>query len=229
MDLLPEAALVKTSDLDQGQWNYHGVLGWVSRQRIRMVDRLLTGVRDGCLLEVGYGSGVFMPTLARHAATLYGVDVHDVPEQVTAALAGHGIAARLRTGSVTALPYPDASMDTVVCISVLEFVDDLDAACRELRRVTAPPGRVVVVTPGHSAVLDLGLRLLSGEHAEDTFQGRRQPILPTLARHFSLARRIAVPPLSPPAARLYTALLLDADRRPADGLKVDGRPADGQQ
>ncbi len=219
MDLLPEAALVKTSDLDQGRWNYHGVLGWVSRQRIGMVDRLLTGVRDGRLLEVGYGSGVFMPTLARHATTLSGVDVHEVPDQVIAALAGHGITAQLCTGSVTALPYPDASMDTVVCISVLEFVDDLDAACRELRRVTAPGGRVVVVTPGHSAVLDLGLRLLTGERAEETFQGRRQQIQPTLARHFLLARRIAMPPLSPPLARLYTALL----------LKLDGRPADGQR
>ena len=212
MDLLPETALVKTSDLDQGQWNYHGVLGWVSRQRIGMVDRLLAGVTTGRLLEVGYGSGIFMPALSRHCTTLDGIDVHDVPDRVAASLAEHGVTADLRTGSVTALPYPDASMDTVVCISVLEFVDDLDAACRELRRVTAPGGRVVVVTPGHSAVLDLGLRLLTGERAEDTFQGRRQRIQPTLARHFSLGRSIAMPPLSPPVARLYTALLLTTDR-----------------
>jgi len=95
---------------------------------------------------------------------------------------------------------------------VLEFVDDLDPACRELRRVTAPGGRVVVVTPGHSAVLDFGLKLLTGERAEDTFQGRRQRIQPTLARHFSLARSIAMPPWSPPVARLYTALLLTTGR-----------------
>src|SRR6476646_376397 len=125
MDLLPETALVKTSDLDQGQWNYSGVLGWASRQRITMVDRLLTGVDTGHLVEIGYGSGIFAPTLARHCTRLSGVDVHDKPRQVTDALAAYGILAELRTGSVTDLPYDDGSVDTVVCISVLEFVDDL--------------------------------------------------------------------------------------------------------
>jgi 2-polyprenyl-3-methyl-5-hydroxy-6-metoxy-1,4-benzoquinol methylase len=208
MELLPESALVRTSDLDQGRWNYHGVLGWVSRQRIRLVDDLLAGVDHGRLLEVGYGSGLFMPTLTRHCDELAGIDVHDQPTAVAAVLLSHGVTAELSTGSVTELPYPDGGFDTVVCISVLEFVDDLDAACRELRRVLAPGGRVVVVTPGHSAVLDLGLRVLTGERAEDTFHGRRQRIIPTLTRTFGVERTLRFPPLVPGAGRLYTALSL---------------------
>jgi 2-polyprenyl-3-methyl-5-hydroxy-6-metoxy-1,4-benzoquinol methylase len=208
VDLLPERALIRTSDLDQGAWNYHGVLGWVSRQRIVKVDRLLDGLPSGRLLEVGYGSGLFMPTLARHATELHGVDVHDKPDDVAAVLAEHGVKAQLCTGSVTELPYDDASFDAVVAISVLEFVDDLHAACRELRRVLAPAGRLVVVTPGHSPMLDAGLKLLTGERAEDTFQGRRQRIQPTLARHFRTERSLAVPPFAPGPVRLYTALRL---------------------
>jgi ubiquinone/menaquinone biosynthesis C-methylase UbiE len=208
MDLLPEGALIRTSELDQGAWNYHGVLGWISRQRIVMVDRLLTGVTSGRLLEVGSGSGLFMPTLARHAETLEGVDVHEHPADVEQALAAHGVDASLRTGSVTDLPYADDSIDTVVAISILEFVDDLDQACRELRRVLAPSGRLVVVTPGHSPLLDAGLKILTGERAEDTFRGRRQRIKPVLAEHFRTERTLATPPFSPGVARLYTALLL---------------------
>lgn len=208
--LLPREDLVRTSDLDQGDWNYSGPLGWVSRRRIALVSRLLAedGARGGRLLEVGYGSGVFAPTLVAHAAALAGIDVHDKPAEVTQALRRNGIEADLRTGSVTALPWPDGTFDTVVAISVLEFVDDLDTACRELRRVLAPGGRVVVVTPGHSALLDLGLKVLTGERAEDTFAGRRQRIVPTLQAHFRVERRLAVPPLAPPPVRLYTALLL---------------------
>jgi ubiquinone/menaquinone biosynthesis C-methylase UbiE len=208
VDLLPRDALIRTSDLDQGAWNYSGVLGWVSRQRIAMVDRLLDGAPRGRLLEVGYGSGVFMPALARHATTLSGIDVHDKPQAVERVLADHGITAELRTGSVTALPYPDGSFETVVAISVLEFVDDLDLACRELRRVLVPGGRLVVVTPGHSPVLDAGLKLLTGERAEDTFEGRRQRIRPTLDRHFRTERTRALPWGAPGPVRLYTALRL---------------------
>ncbi len=208
MDILPKDSLVRTSSLDQAEWNYHGVLGWVSRQRIRMVDQLLADVRQGRLLEIGYGSGLFMPTLARHCSELAGVDVHDKPRDVETALHAFGIEAELRTGSITALPYADATFDTLVCISVLEFVDDLDEACRQMRRVTRPGGRMVVVTPGHSAVLDLGLRVLTGERAEDTFRGRRQRIKPSLERHFHLERTLAVPAFTPAPIRLYTAMLL---------------------
>ena len=208
MDLLPQAALVKTSDLDQGEWNYRGVLGWVSRQRIGMVGDLLTGVSRGRLLEVGYGSGLFMPTLNRHCSELLGIDVHDKPDAVAAVLAGYGITAQLCQGSATELPYPDGGIDTIVGISVLEFVDDLAAACREFRRVLAPGGRVVVVTPGHSRLLDLGLRVMTGERAEDTFHGRRQRIVSTLAEHFTVHRTRTVPVLVPSFSRLYTAMLL---------------------
>lgn len=40
--LLPRDVLIKTSDLDQGDWTYRdGPLGWVSRTRFQMVLRLL--------------------------------------------------------------------------------------------------------------------------------------------------------------------------------------------
>jgi 2-polyprenyl-3-methyl-5-hydroxy-6-metoxy-1,4-benzoquinol methylase len=208
VDLLPEHVLVRTSDLDQGAWNYRGILGWISRRRIAVVDRLLAGAAPGRLLEVGYGSGIFMPTLARHATELHGIDVHEKPAEVERVLADHGVTARLRTGSVTDLPYEDGAFDTVVAISVLEFVDDLDRACAELRRVLAPGGRLVVVTPGHSFVLDAGLRVLTGEQAEDTFDGRRERIRPTLARAFRVDAGRAVPPGAPASLRLYTALRL---------------------
>ena len=172
------------------------------------MDRLLNGVRTGRLLEVGYGSGIFMPTLARHCSVLDGVDVHDKADEVRRVLAEHGIEASLVTGSVTELPYSDGTFDTIVCISVLEFVDDLETACGELRRVLSPTGRLLVVTPGHSRLLDTGLRLLTGEHAEDTFAGRRQRILPALTKWFDVDRRFSFPPAVPNVARLYTALSL---------------------
>ncbi len=209
LSLLPRHALVKTNELDQGDWNYRrGPLGSISRRRFSMATSLLDAEPVARLLEVGYASGIFLPELARHARAVDGVDLHAEGAKVTKVLAARGVPARLLAGSVTNLPYRDGTFDIVASVSTLEFVDDLDEACLELGRVLRPGGALVVVTPGSGKMLDAGLTVLSGERPEDTFQGRRQRIIPTLRRHFRLERGAVFPPLAPPTLRLYTALRL---------------------
>jgi len=204
VELLREDELVKTSDLDQAAWNHRpGPLGWIQRHRFTMVADLL-GAGIGRLLEVGYGSGVFLPELASRCRELHGADVHDKTAEVAAVLARRGITAVLTTAPAEALPYGDGRFDAVVAVSSLEFVDDAEAASRELRRVLAPTGVLVVVTPGHSPVLDAGLKLLTGERAEDTFQGRRQLVLAALAHQFSFEAVHRFPPV--PGLWLYTVV-----------------------
>lgn len=45
------------------------------------------------------------------------------------------------------LPFPDASYDLVICSHVLEHVPDDRAAMRELARICAPTGRVLIMVP----------------------------------------------------------------------------------
>jgi SAM-dependent methyltransferase len=86
------------------------------------------------VLDVGCGVKPYAPFFAR-AATYVGVDVAD------------NAAADLE-GTVEDLPVEDASFDVVLCTQVLEHVDDPARAVRELRRVTAPGGRVLASTHG---------------------------------------------------------------------------------
>jgi SAM-dependent methyltransferase len=194
LHLLPRDALVKTNELDQADWNFRPLLGWVQRLRMRCVASVLaSSPRAERLLEVGYGSGVFVPELARHADNLFGADVHRNGASVTATLAVHGIPARLATASAGALPYRDESFDTVVTVSTLEFVPDVPAAVAELVRVTRRGGRLIIVTPGQSALLDLGLRILTRERAEDTFEGRRSLVVPAVERSARILEVRTVP------------------------------------
>ena len=80
LHLLPRDALVKTNELDQADWNFRPLLGWVQRLRMRCVASVLaSSPRAERLLEVGYGSGVFVPELARHADNVFGADVRVEP------------------------------------------------------------------------------------------------------------------------------------------------------
>ncbi|HEU5424682.1 MAG TPA: methyltransferase domain-containing protein [Nitrolancea sp.] len=105
------------------------------------------------VLEVGCGTGVFLPLLARAvgpAGRVVGLDL--APTFVAAARAR--IAAQGCAGAVTVeegdayrLPFPDASFDAAHCERVLMHLDDPTAVLREMRRVVRPGGRVLAVEP----------------------------------------------------------------------------------
>ena len=114
------------------------------------------------MLDVGCGVKPYRPYFET-AASFVGVDVVENP------------AADL-IGPAEALPVEDGSFDVVLCNQVLEHCDDPAQAVRELRRVTAPGGRVLASTHGvqvyHPSPNDLwrwthaGLERLFRDNAE---------------------------------------------------------------
>jgi SAM-dependent methyltransferase len=67
-----------------------------------------------------------------------------VPDYVTADLEGDGVDLNF---DLTASPLPDDSFDVIVCNHVLEHIPDDRGALREIRRMLAPGGWALVMTP----------------------------------------------------------------------------------
>lgn len=113
-------------------------------QRAR--HRIICGfaAQGGRILDVGCGSSRILPDLSNAV----GVDVllrklrflHRVHPQVAQA-------------SVNALPFPDASFDTVICSEVIEHIPDEPSVLGELTRVLRPGGTLVLGTPDYGRVL----------------------------------------------------------------------------
>jgi ubiquinone/menaquinone biosynthesis C-methylase UbiE len=103
--------------------------------------KLLRGAR-GRVLELGAGTGVNLDH--------YGPDVTELvllepAEPMARRLEARGLpphASVVRAGA-EALPFDDASFDTVVATLVLCTVPDLDRALDEIRRVLRPGGRLL--------------------------------------------------------------------------------------
>lgn len=87
------------------------------------------------VLDAGCGEGVLVEEYASRLA-IEGLDANYSSK-------------RVRSGSLTALPYPDNSFDRALCLDVLEHLtfDDQRAAVRELHRVLAPRGELLVSVP----------------------------------------------------------------------------------
>ncbi|MEV0733912.1 class I SAM-dependent methyltransferase [Polymorphospora sp. NPDC050346] len=209
LHLLPRSALLLTGPVDHPDWNYRPLLGRVQQLRFRMILDLLGDTHHRRILEIGYGSGVFLPELARRCDEIHGVDIHPHAGEVTTRLAAYGVAANLAQAGAEDLPYDDGHFDCVVAVSTLECVPRIDDACREIRRVLAPGGTLVMVTPGVSPLWDLALRMTTRVDASLYGDGR-QRLRPALDRHFRPAREIAVPRVGGRPVRLYTGLRLEA-------------------
>ena len=197
---LPERGhLRRTSEVDYVDHYYQGGMGWVLRERLRWVRAALPKTPVDAILEIGYGSGVFMYTLAPQARTLHGIEVHAHGAVVRDRLAQSDIDLSAARGSGMALPYRDGSFDVVVIVSALEFMDDPGACLAESLRVTRAGGRVVCVTPRVLPWADAVYRVLAGIDPESDFRGGRQRVQRALAqldadrrpRPFPLPRLIA--------------------------------------
>jgi SAM-dependent methyltransferase len=102
----------------------------------------IVGAAPRRVLEVGGGPGEVSEQMAREL----GADVRyvDISRRMVALAGARGVDAQV--GDVQALPFENASFDTLVAAWMLYHVPDLDRGVAELARVLEPAGRLVVAT-----------------------------------------------------------------------------------
>lgn len=110
-------------------------------------EELFRHARGNRILDAGVGTGCNMPFYPRQAEVV-GIDASEAMlERARQRARGLGRQVRLERQNLLALDLPDASFDTVVVTFVLLCLPDgLQApALRELRRVTKPGGRILLL------------------------------------------------------------------------------------
>ncbi|MEA2149841.1 MAG: hypothetical protein QOD69_1671 [Solirubrobacteraceae bacterium] len=122
---------------------------WWYRGRRRVLAAVLDGLALPAgtrILDAGCGSGRNMADLARRG-TVAGVEL--ASSSLEAARARD--VGEVRAGSLEEpLPFADGAFDLAVALDVLEHLSDDALAWRELARVVAPGGRLVVTVPQYA-------------------------------------------------------------------------------
>ncbi|MET3613980.1 ubiquinone/menaquinone biosynthesis C-methylase UbiE [Rhizobium aquaticum] len=128
------------------------IINWLP---YRAAFRRLSVGADDDVLEVGFGPGSGLRKLTRLACrgTVFGIDRSKTMVSIAAARNEASITARtlkIAEGSFEALPMPDCSVDTILAVNILYFVDPLEKALAEAYRVLKPGGRFVAYATNHS-------------------------------------------------------------------------------
>jgi len=134
----------------------------------------LAGRPDARVLDYGGGTGVFSVLAARYAQTVVCVDrstamlAHGAAQepQISTLLTEAGFRGRSGhveriSGDHTTALRGCAPFDLVLAIAVLEYVDDCNAALRDLAAAARPGGIMLITVPNPSSPLRLVQRLIA--------------------------------------------------------------------
>lgn len=129
-------------------------------KRLEMALSLMDKTRKDRVIEIGYGSGIFLLELSHRFKDVYAMDVHFNAHFVERMLIKEGVNLKLTTADVMHLPYKAGVFDCIVCISVLEHLNNLNQAIEEIIRIAKPGAQFIFGIPVKNWFMSLSFVLL---------------------------------------------------------------------
>lgn len=113
------------------------------------------------VLEVGCGDGSFTRNLAELSSRVTAVDISAA--QIERNSRAHPEVNFLQHDVAQVFPFANGAFDVIWCSEVLEHLFDPGFALREMQRVLAPGGRLLVTVPYHGVFKDVLIALFKWE------------------------------------------------------------------
>jgi SAM-dependent methyltransferase len=135
---------------------------WLHRSRQAWIEaelRRRAGPGVARALEVGPGSGVYLPVLAGLAGEVVATDIEPgFLERARVEMAGFPHLSFV-VDDICATRLPSGSFDLVLCTEVIEHIADSQAALRSIGRLLRPGGILVLSTPQPWSTLEVAGRV----------------------------------------------------------------------
>lgn len=120
------------------------------------------------ILDFGCGSCVILPLLREFTNRIVGVDSNLNPYNL---LSSHLTIPKdievYKTQEKPILHFPDETFNAIICLDVLEHIEDLPDVFGELCRITKPGGRIIVSGPTESFFYRVGRKIAGKEYTGD--------------------------------------------------------------
>ena len=154
---------------------------------------MLDGKTCDNLLDIGFGSGIFLPALSLKTKKLSGIDTHNYVNLIKEMAEDMKINAELKQGSVLNIPFPEKQFDCVTCLSVLEFIDDTDKAFSEIARIAAKDARIVIGAPVINKLTDLCYAAIGKKGQNRLHKSDHLKIIKSVKKYFDIEKITTLP------------------------------------
>ena len=150
---------------------------------MEVIQRYSTGLRDKAL-EIGPGSGLYLPVLAKRFREVIAADIEDAYLNAANSLAAAHPNLHPVVDDITHSRLPERSFDLILCTEVVEHIADSARAIAEMHRLLKPGGVLILSTPQRYSSLELtakigGVATASGQaKGRDSEEGKGRSLSP---------------------------------------------------
>jgi SAM-dependent methyltransferase len=152
-DVLKLQETLYTSTNPTRRWLHVSRRDWV----IAAIERVEAGRNRA--IEVGPGSGVYLPMLAKRFREVIAADIEESFLVRAREIAREFSNIEARRSDITKAELPDAHFDLVLCSEVIEHIADSQSALAQIRRILRPDGRLILTTPHRWSTLETTARI----------------------------------------------------------------------
>ena len=110
-------------------------------------------------IEVGPGSGIYLPILAQLYDEVVALDIEQAYLNHASHLTSTHQNLLLKIDDITASSLPTASFDLILCTEVVEHLPDSSPALREMHRLLRPGGTLLLSTPQRYSPLEMAAKI----------------------------------------------------------------------
>jgi len=114
---------------------------------------------SGRALEVGPGSGVYLPVLCSLFSEVVTTDIEESYLDRARNLSSSHPNLSAKIDDVTNSALPESGFDLILCTEVIEHISDSTSALREMHRLLKPGGKLILSTPQRYSPLELTAKI----------------------------------------------------------------------
>ena len=206
----PKGSLEPQGREDPLAYYYRPFVGFLYRARIEQAIALLSPPYES-ILELGYGSGILLPTIASLGKTVSGIDMAADPQRVMSNVKKLGANVSLVQGDICDVSYPEECFDLVVAISVLEHIRNFELVIHRVFHILKPGGHFLVGIPRVDTLMKIAFPLIGYFDIKEHHTTDYREFLKQAEKLFKLKRFVNLPSWVPRCLSLYFNMLLSKD------------------